>query len=52
MAFIFAPLFSGSSGNALYVQRDDTCVLVDAGLPGKRITEEMEKALKEHVAIL
>jgi len=44
MAFIFAPLFSGSSGNALYVQRDDTCVLVDAGLPGKRIAEEMEKA--------
>ena len=44
MAFVFAPLFSGSSGNALYVQRDDTCVLVDAGLPGKKIAEEMEKA--------
>lgn len=44
MAFIFAPLFSGSSGNALYVERNDTCVLVDAGLPGKRIFEEMAKA--------
>lgn len=44
MAFIFAPLFSGSSGNALYVRREDTCVLVDAGLPGKRISEEMQKA--------
>ena len=44
MAFVFAPLFSGSSGNALYVQLDDTCILVDAGLPGKRITEEMQKA--------
>lgn len=44
MAFIFAPLFSGSSGNALYVERDDTCILVDAGLPGKKIAEEMVKA--------
>lgn len=44
MAFIFAPLFSGSSGNALLVQRDDTSVLVDAGLAGKRISEEMAKA--------
>lgn len=44
MAFIFAPLFSGSSGNALYVEKDGSCVLVDAGLPGKRIAEEMGKA--------
>lgn len=44
MAFVFAPLFSGSSGNALYVEKDDSCLLVDAGLPGKRIAEEMGKA--------
>ena len=44
MAFMFAPLFSGSSGNALYVERDGMGVLVDAGLPGKKIAEEMNKA--------
>lgn len=44
MAFVFAPLFSGSSGNSLYVEKGDTGVLVDAGLPGRRITEEMKKA--------
>ncbi len=44
MAFVFAPLFSGSSGNALYVEKNDTCLLVDAGLPGKKIAAEMEKA--------
>lgn len=44
MSLTFAPLFSGSSGNALLVIRDDTRVLVDAGLPGKKIAEEMERA--------
>ena len=44
MAFVFAPLFSGSSGNALYVERDGTRLLVDAGLPGKRVAAELEKA--------
>ena len=44
MAFVFAPLFSGSSGNALYVERDETRLLVDAGLPGKRIEEELARA--------
>lgn len=44
MAFVFAPLFSGSSGNALYVERGDTRLLVDAGLPGRRIAAELAKA--------
>lgn len=44
MAFVFAPLFSGSSGNALCIVKNDTTLLVDAGLPGRRIAQEMEKA--------
>jgi phosphoribosyl 1,2-cyclic phosphodiesterase len=30
-------LFSSSSGNAIYVRADDTRILVDAGMPGKKI---------------
>lgn len=39
----FAPLFSGSSGNATYVRIDDTRLLVDAGLSGTRIAAELQK---------
>ena len=39
----FAPLFSGSSGNATYVRIDDTRLLVDAGLSGARIAAELQK---------
>ena len=39
----FAPLFSGSSGNAIYVGCGDTHLLVDAGMSGSRVTHELEK---------
>ena len=39
----FAPLFSGSSGNAVYVGSQNTHLLVDAGLSGARIARELER---------
>lgn len=39
----FCPLFSGSSGNALYVGCGKMNLLVDAGLSGSRITAELQK---------
>ena len=42
MELRFAPLFSGSSGNATYVGCDDAHLLVDAGLSGSRIVKELE----------
>ena len=43
MELRFAPLFSGSSGNATYVGCDDAHILVDAGLSGSRVTGELQK---------
>ena len=43
MRFTFCPLFSGSSGNALFIGAGDTRLLIDAGMPGKSI----ERALNE-----
>ncbi len=43
MELRFSPLFSGSSGNAIYVGCGDTHILVDAGLSGTRIANELEK---------
>lgn len=40
---IFSSLFSGSSGNSIFISSDNARVLVDAGMPGKSI----EGALKE-----
>ncbi len=37
----FCPLFSGSSGNAIYVGYGDTHLLIDAGLPGKAVGEAL-----------
>ena len=37
MRFTFCPLFSGSSGNALFIGAGDTRVLIDAGMTGKAI---------------
>lgn len=39
---IFCPLYSGSSGNALYVQYGETRLLVDAGKSGRVITEALQ----------
>lgn len=41
MRLQFCPLFSGSSGNALYVGTDRTKILIDAGLSGAKITAEL-----------
>ena len=43
MELRFSPLFSGSSGNAIYVGCDDAHILVDAGMSGTRICKEMER---------
>lgn len=40
---IFCSLYSGSSGNSIFVANENTRILIDAGLPGKSI----EAALKE-----
>jgi phosphoribosyl 1,2-cyclic phosphodiesterase len=39
-----ASLFSGSSGNAIYISSGSTHILVDAGLSGKKIEESMAAA--------
>lgn len=39
----FCPLYSGSSGNSIFISSKNAKILIDAGLPGKRI----ENALKE-----
>lgn len=36
---IFCPLYSGSSGNSVFIGTKNTKILVDAGLPGKKIDE-------------
>lgn len=43
MELRFSPLFSGSSGNATYVGCEDTHLLVDAGLSGNRVTQELQR---------
>ncbi|MGL5244924.1 MAG: MBL fold metallo-hydrolase, partial [Sarcina sp.] len=39
---IFCSLFSGSSGNSIFVSSDNTKILIDAGLSGKKIIEALE----------
>lgn len=41
MRMTFCPLFSGSSGNAAFVEAGNTRILVDAGLSGKAIVEAL-----------
>lgn len=43
MGFKFCSLFSGSSGNASYIGTDQTHILVDAGMTGKRIEDSLER---------
>ena len=42
MELRFAPLFSGSSGNAIYVGCDGAHLLVDAGVSGTRVAKALE----------
>lgn len=37
----FIPLFSGSSGNSSYLEAGGTRLLIDAGMPGKAVTEAL-----------
>lgn len=41
MSFSFCPLFSGSSGNSLYISGGNTRLLVDAGMPGRSIEAQL-----------
>lgn len=41
MRFTFCPLFSGSSGNSLFISAGDTRILVDAGMPGRAIEAQL-----------
>lgn len=41
MKLKFCSLFSGSSGNCQFIKSDKTTILVDAGLSGKKIQQEM-----------
>ena len=43
MELRFSPLFSGSSGNALYVGCNDAQILVDAGMSGTRVCTELAR---------
>ena len=49
----FCSLYSGSTGNSLFVQGEDTKILVDAGVSAKKIIEAFaskictEKFIKE-----
>lgn len=42
MPFVFCPLYSGSGGNALYLAAGDTRLLIDAGMPAKRVLASLE----------
>ena len=39
---IFCSLYSGSSGNSIFVGSDKAKILIDAGLPGKKIDEALK----------
>ena len=43
MEIRFSPLFSGSSGNSTYVGCDDAHILVDAGVSGTRVSQELAR---------
>jgi len=42
MELRFSPLFSGSSGNAIYVGCDGANILVDAGMSGTRVAQALD----------
>ena len=39
---IFCSLYSGSSGNSIFISSKETKILVDAGLTGKSIISALE----------
>ncbi len=47
----FCSLFSGSSGNCQFIGTDETNILVDAGLSGKKIQEALKKIDEDPASI-
>ena len=45
MEMYFCPLYSGSSGNALFCQYGNTRLLIDAGKTGSCLTAALQKIL-------
>ena len=43
----FCSLYSGSSGNSIFVGSEKAKILIDAGLPGKKIDEALKQAAEE-----
>ena len=43
----FWSLYSGSSGNSLFISSKDTSILIDAGLPGKSVISAMDSIGEE-----
>jgi phosphoribosyl 1,2-cyclic phosphodiesterase len=43
----FCSLYSGSSGNSIFVSSEETKILIDAGLPGKKIEMALNKINRE-----
>lgn len=41
MRFTFCPLFSGSSGNSLFIGAGNTRILIDAGLSGRTVSDAL-----------
>ena len=40
---VFCPLYSGSSGNSMFVSTEKAKILIDAGLPGKKIDAALQE---------
>ena len=47
----FCSLYSGSSGNSIFIASDNTRVLIDAGLAGKKIDEALKHIGEEASSI-
>ena len=42
----FCSLYSGSSGNSIFISTDNTRILIDSGLPGKKIDEALKSIVE------
>lgn len=40
---IFCSLYSGSSGNSMFIASNRAKILIDAGLPGKKIDSALQE---------
>lgn len=43
---IFCSLYSGSSGNSMFIASNKAKILIDAGLPGKKLIWRCKKLMK------